>query len=131
MALPQPEVEFLDSRGLAYKVSEEVGMTCVVFSNYQLPSGLSASTADLLIRLSPGFPDVPPDMWWFSPGISRTDGQVIPATEVTEQHLGRSWQRWSRHLNTSQWQSGIDNLRTFLAMINREVARCAQVELVN
>lgn len=131
MALPQPEVEFLDSRGLAYTVSEEAGMTCVVFSNYQLPGGLSASAADLLIRLSPGFPDVPPDMWWFSPRISRIDGQVIPATEVTEQHLGQSWQRWSRHLNASQWQSGIDNLQTFLAMINREVARYAQAELVN
>lgn len=131
MALPQPEVEFLDSRGLTYTVSEEGGMTCVVFPNHKLPMGLNVTSADLLIRLSPGFPDVPPDMWWFSPGIARPDGQVIPATDVTEQHVGRSWQRWSRHLNANQWQSGTDNLQTFLAMINREVARCAQVEFAN
>ena len=93
MALPQPDVEFLDSRGLAYTVSEEGGMTCVVFSNHKLPAGLNVASADLLIRLSPGFPDIPPDMWWFSPGVTRPDGQVIPATEVIEQHLGRSWQR--------------------------------------
>jgi hypothetical protein len=131
MALPQPEVEFLDSRRLVYTVHEEAGMTCVVFSNYRLPGGLSVGAADLLIRLSPGFPDVPPDMWWFSPGLSRTDGVVIPATDVTEQHLGRTWQRWSRHLNASQWQSGIDNLQTFLAMIDRELAKYAQAELIN
>lgn len=131
MALPQPDVEFLDSRGLAYTVSEEGGMTCVVFSNHKLPAGLNVASADLLIRLSPGFPDIPPDMWWFSPGVTRPDGQVIPATEVIEQHLGRSWQRWSRHLNASQWHSGIDNLQTFIAMINRELAKYAQAELVN
>lgn len=131
MALPQPEIEFLDARGLPYTVSEEAGMTCVVFPGYALPPGLNVPGADLLIRISPGFPDVPPDMWWFSPGVTRLDGQVIPATEVTENHLGRSWQRWSRHLNAGQWQSGTDGLQTFLAMIAREVAMYAQPELVN
>jgi len=31
---------------------------------------------------------------------------TIQATEVIEQHLGRPWQRWSRHLQPMQWQSG-------------------------
>lgn len=131
MALPQPEIEFLDTRGLPYTVSEEAGMTCVVFPAYVLPPGLNVTIADLLIRLSPGFPDVPPDMWWFSPGVSCPGGRVIPATDVTEQHLGRSWQRWSRHLNANQWQSGIDSLQTFLAMISKDVAKYAQPEMAN
>lgn len=131
MALPQPEIEFLDSRGLQYAVTEESGMTCVVFPGYALPGGLNVAASDLLVRLSPGFPDVPPDMWWFCPAVSRNDSQAIPCTEVTENHLGRSWQRWSRHLHANQWQSGTDSLQSFLALISKEVAKYAQPETIN
>lgn len=131
MALPQPELDFLDSRGLPYTVSEEANMTCVVFPGFALEPGFNVAAADLLIRLSPGFPDVPPDMWWFSPAVSRLDGRAIPATEHTETHIGRTWQRWSRHLSPGQWHSGTDSLETFLAMIRREIRKSAQLELVN
>lgn len=131
MALPQPEIDFLDSRGQPYTVSEEASMTCVVFHSFALPSGFGVTSSDLLIRLSQGFPDVPPDMWWFSPAVNRLDGVTIPATEHVETHLGRSWQRWSRHLNAGQWQSGTDCLETFLAMIRREVQKFARQEVVN
>ncbi|WP_436298796.1 E2/UBC family protein [Variovorax paradoxus] len=110
---------------------EEANMTCIVFPAFTLEPGLNVASADLLIRLSPGFPDVPPDMWWFSPAVSRLDGRPIPATEHVEMHLGRIWQRWSRHLSPGQWQSGTDCLETFLAMIRREIHSSAQPELVN
>lgn len=99
-------------------------MTCVVWRNYPLPDGYDPPTADLLLRLSPGFPDVPPDMWWFQPAVRLRGGTVVRATEVTEQHLGSSWQRWSRHLTAGQWQSGIDSLESFLAIIHNELRRC-------
>ncbi len=131
MALPNEEVQYLEERGLVYNIFEEANMTCVIFPAFALPSGLSLPTSDLLIRLSPGFPDVPPDMWWFNPPVSRSDGKTIPATEHSENHVGRLWQRWSRHLNAGQWQSGIDGLETFLAMIQRELQKAAEQELVN
>jgi len=112
---------FLEERGLSYEVREESGMTCVVFPDWSLPPGCDASSADLLIRLPAGYPDIPPDMWWFDPPVRRLDGQEIPATQAVEQHLGRSWQRWSRHFNSGQWQSGIDGLESYLALIRREV----------
>lgn len=92
------------------------GMACVVIKEYTLVAGLAPATNDLLIRLPPGFPDAGPDMFWFSPPISRVDGATIPATQVTEQHVGRSWQRWSRHIG-SGWRPEVDDLRTYLAYV--------------
>ncbi len=98
-------------------------MTCIVFKDFQLPSGFNCEKSDLLIRLHPGYPDIPPDMWWFDPPARRADGRPIPATDVIEQHLGRGWQRWSRHFNSGQWRPGIDSLESFLALINRELKK--------
>ncbi len=101
-------------------------MTCVLFPGFDLPGGFDRPQSDLLLRLSAGYPDVPPDMWWLDPPVRRANGQSIPATEVTEHFLGRSWQRWSRHLAAGQWKSGIDGLESFLALVRRELERSVQ-----
>jgi hypothetical protein len=64
-------------------------------------------------------------MWWFSPAIGRPDGQPIAATQSIEAHLGRQWQRWSRHLPAGVWKSGIDSLESYLALVNRELQSAA------
>ena len=121
MALPQSEADYLIQRGLRHTVTEEKNMTCVVFPDHALPSGFNRPAADLLIRLNPGFPDVPPDMWWLYPAVKRVDGRAIPATEHSEVHLGRTWQRWSRHFPAGRWKPGTDTLESFLALIWREL----------
>ena len=123
MALPHSDANYLNERGLTHQVATESGMTCVVMPQWPLPSGFDRNVSDLLIRLSPGYPDVPPDMWWFSPHVNLKNGQPLPATDVVESHLGRSWQRWSRHFNNGQWQSGIDGLESFLALIRQDLVR--------
>jgi hypothetical protein len=125
MTLPAPDAEFLARRGFEHDVVADGIMTCVVLKNWMLPPGLSQPKADLLIRLQPGYPDLPPDMWWFDPGLTLTNGTVIPATEVTESHIGRIWQRWSRHFNPGQWRSGVDGLESYVALIEHEVRRCS------
>lgn len=126
MSLPQIDVAYLTERGIDYIVTSEANMICVVLPGYKLPSGYDHPCADLLLRLNAGYPDVPPDMWWFSPAIRAVDGQAIQAIDHVENHLGRSWQRWSRHFNSGQWQSGIDCLETYLALIGRELERCVE-----
>lgn len=126
MTLPPSDITCLAERGIEYSVSAEANMTCVVFPGYKLPSGYNRATSDLLLRLQPGFPDVPPDMWWFNPAIRLADGRAVQATEVIERHLGKEWQRWSRHFNAGQWRSGVDSLESFLALIRRELERCAK-----
>jgi hypothetical protein len=125
VSLPDADVTYFRERGLEFEVSQESGLTCVVIPAWPLPHGYSQESADLLIRLSPGYPDVHPDMWWFDPPVYLADGTRLPATEVTEVMLGRSWQRWSRHFNNGQWQSGVDGLESFLALIRRDLERSA------
>ena len=125
--LPPNDTKYLEERGFNHSVTQEANMTCVVFRNFPLPGGFDRPQSDLLLRLSAGYPDVAPDMWWFDPAVKRVDGQAIPATEVIEHYLGRSWQRWSRHLSAGQWRSGIDGLESFLALIRRELERSVPV----
>jgi len=124
--LPQSDMTCLAERRIEYSVSSEANMTCVVLPRYRLPAGYDRDQSDLLLRLNPGFPDVQPDMWWFDPAVRLRDGRVIQATDVTEHHLGRTWQRWSRHFKAGQWRSGIDSLESYLALIRRELERCVQ-----
>lgn len=125
MYLPSSDSDYLTARALSHQVSTEGGMICVLFPAWQLPPGYLPGVADLLLRLPSGYPDLPPDMWWFSPGLQLASGRRIQATEVTEHHLGRQWQRWSRHFTTGQWQSGVDGLESFLALVRGELTRSA------
>jgi len=124
MSLPQPDTAYLTERGVNFSVSSEANMTCVVLPGFALPAGYNQARSDLLLRLSPGYPDVPPDMWWFDPPVRLASGRGIPATDSIEQYLGRSWQRWSRHFSPGQWRSGVDCIESFLALIRKELERC-------
>ena len=123
MSLPEIDVAYLGERGIVHEIVVDSGMTCVVMPQWPLPRGFDRDESDLLIRLSPGYPDVPPDMWWFSPPVHLANGQDLPATNAVEAYLGRSWQRWSRHFSGGQWQSGVDGLESFLALIRRNLER--------
>lgn len=125
MTLPELDQSFLVDRSLTPQISVEANMLCVVFPQWKLPVGYNVTAADLLLRLPAGYPDVPPDMWWFSPAITLANGARIQATESMEHYLGRVWQRWSRHFGAGQWRSGIDGLESFLALLQRELERCA------
>lgn len=124
--LPDNDTKYLADRAVPHSLAREANMTCIIFPNFQLPTGLDPEQSDLLLRFSAGYPDVAPDMWWFDPPVKRADGQVIRATDVTEHHLGRSWQRWSRHFANGQWQSGVDGLESFLALVRKELERSVQ-----
>jgi hypothetical protein len=122
--LPTVDTAVLDERGHRYTVQTDNGMICVLFPEWHVPEGYRQAHTDLLLRLAPGYPDVPPDMWWCDPALVLLDGSLPQATEVTEHYLGRSWQRWSRHFNQpAQWRSGIDTLESYLARVRAEVAR--------
>jgi Prokaryotic E2 family E len=125
MVLPEPDVAYLADRGIPHEMMVESGATTIVFPGWPLPVGFDRLFSDLLLRLQAGYPDIPPDMWWFDPGIRLADGRPIPATDVVETHLGRAWQRWSRHLQPSQWESGSDGLESYLALIRHELDRSA------
>jgi hypothetical protein len=125
--LPPIDQEYLQTRALGSAVSLDRGMICVVVPNFPLPAGFTVTQADLLLRLAPGYPDVPPDMWWFQPAVLRVDGRPIIMTQVQEAYLGRVWQRWSRHLQPGQWRSGVDSIESYLALVRTELDAAARM----
>ena len=125
--LPSLDTEYLKLFP-GFAVSMDGGMICVQIPNFRLPPGLNREAADLLLRLAPGYPDIPPDMWWFQPVITRKDGGEIRATQVRENYFGRQWQRWSRHFAPGQWKAGLDSVESYLALIRKELADAAGVK---
>lgn len=105
----------LVARGLRYDVVSEGNMIAVVVRGYPVPPGYSPTTTDMLLLLPTGFPDAAPDMFWTSDRLV-VNGIAPPATDVVENRVGRSWYRWSRHLN-GHWRPGIDDLRSYLQFV--------------
>lgn len=125
MKLPEADRAYLERVGVAYRVFEEAGMLNVELLDFPIPDGLNARDANVLFRLSPSYPDTPPDMWWIIPHLTPVGGGVIPATEVIETIDGRSWQRWSRHLDATAWRSGIDGLESYVRLLRNELNSAA------
>ena len=123
--LPDEDRNYLLERFRPFSEAVENGAICVVLPDFPLPAGLAPDRADLLLRLNPGYPDIPPDMWWFDPAVVRLDGREISQTQVHESHLGRVWQRWSRHLYAGQWRPGVDSLKSYLSLVERELNSAA------
>jgi Prokaryotic E2 family E len=118
--------QFLEGLGLPYQVTSEHGMVCVVIKDWPLPSVYSPTVTDLLLRLAPGFPDVPPDMFWCDPPVKlAATGGFPPAADLFENYLGRTWQRFSRHLAAGQWVASRDSLGSYLALIRRDLTTTA------
>ena len=127
MPLLPEDAQFLSDKRIVFEVHEEAGMMCVVLHKWPLPYGLNHEAVDVLILLAPGYPDIAPDMWWVDPPLRLTSGGEIPSTSSIEPHLGRQWQRWSRHFTAGQWQPGIDRLESYLALMIAEFRRTAEI----
>ena len=106
----------LDDLGYAYDVVADGGFVIVVLKDVAMPIGIAPGVSSILLRLPPGFPDAAPDMFWLDPAVRGPEAQVIPGTESMQEFLGRTWQRWSRHIQ-QQWRPGVDSLATYLAYV--------------
>ncbi|KUI36459.1 E2/UBC family protein [Mycobacterium sp. GA-2829] len=126
MNLPDSDHEYLSAEGISYRVFEDGGMLCVLLGAFPLPAGLNEPSVDVMLRLAALYPDAAPDMWWVTPALTTSGGLAIPGTEVTEIYCGRSWQRWSRHLEPGMWRAGVDGLHTFMALLRNELAKAAR-----
>jgi hypothetical protein len=122
--LPPDDISFLEHAAIDYRTFEEVGVLNVELLDFPFPPGLTTERGSVLFRLAPSYPDTPPDMWWVIPHLTAS-GQTIPATELTEMYDGRTWQRWSRHLDPGIWKSGIDGLESYIRVLRTELTTAA------
>ena len=86
-------------------------------SKFPIPDGYLPNASDLLIIIPQGYPGAALDMFYFSPGLQKTNGKNIETIEV-EQHFNHPWQRWSRHY---QWTPGEDNLIRHIEFVKKRL----------
>lgn len=123
MALSKQDSDFLTERGLKWEcIPDPKGSECLVIADFDVSGGgFSPTPTDLMIRIPAQYPLTPLDMWYCDPPIRfAATGQMARASQVTENYIGRSWQRFSRHLN-GRWRPGVDSLRSFFVLIQREL----------
>lgn len=123
MDLPTRDTQFLNDRGFTWELLPDPGgVAALVVKGFDVSGGgFTPTSIDLMVRIPQQYPMTALDMWYCDPPIRiSATGQFAPASEVMEQHLGRTWQRFSRHLNGT-WRPGTDNLRSFFLLIQREL----------
>ena len=109
MELPARDVKLLNERGLVWELlPDPQGAACLIVRNFSVAAGgFTPAATELMIRIPPQYPITPLDMWYCDPPIRlAASGQFAAASEVMESHLGRTWQRFSRHLNGG-WRPGV------------------------
>lgn len=125
-ALLKSDAQYLELKGYEYSANQESnGSILVVIHDFPLSEAYTPTSCDLLIKLPPAYPNANPDMFWTWPDVKLRSGAWPRSSEVHEVLNGRPWQRWSRHLTASAWRPGRDCVRTFLAVVRRELLKGA------
>jgi hypothetical protein len=118
--LPERDIDFLSEKGYEYQLVPYSSGIYLIISQFPLSKAYNPSIADLLIMIPTGYPNTPLDMFWTNPDVRLISGSWPTASEHHELHAERNWQRWSRHTN---WRTGVDNLRTFMSSVRKEIEK--------
>lgn len=111
---------FLKSKGLQFREVNDGPKVGLIIDNFPVKPDekFDCEASSLLIILPSGYPDVPPDMFYFDPPIKLKASNGYPAqADLIEAHFQTNWQRWSRHAPTSDWRSGKDGIQSYLQRV--------------
>lgn len=119
MFLPEFDRDYLVQKNFDFEEKVEGGTNGLIINNWILPlHKFNMETSNLLILIPSGYPDVPPDMWYFNPDILlKPSNTFARATEAKINFNGIVWQRWSRHLAPNEWRSGTDGIHSYLIKV--------------
>ena len=118
--LPVEDRDFLEDEGYSFEEAEENGLKVVILKDYPLPAGkFDVEKVDVLFNLPPGYPDQPPDMFFFLPWAKLANGSYPHRAEGAFPFKGESWQQWSRH--SSDWIPGEDGIWTMIARMKHAI----------
>lgn len=91
-------------------------MGWILIHGFKLPVGYNVEETTVAFMIPPSYPTVEFDMMYFYPALHRADSKEIGA--LSSQALDEKiFQRWSRHRNSGEWRSGIDNLETHVLSV--------------
>jgi len=123
MRLLEDDEAYLNDKGHTWQLLPDGAGACLVISEYEVSAEVyNREKTDLMIRIPAQYNIAGLDMFYVSPELRlRATGSYPEAASHFEDHVGRRWQRFSRHLNTTRWRAGVDGLRMFMALIQREL----------
>ena len=121
MKLLEEDEAYLNERGYTFELVPNGDGGCLVIKTYTLaPGKYDRDSVDLMVCSPPGYNNAKLDMFYVAPEIRlAATGQHPDRASHFEDHAKRRWQRFSRHL--PQWRAGIDLLRNYFPLINREL----------
>lgn len=119
MFLPEFDRDYLLEKGYQFEEKIDANRNGLILRNWLLPVGkFNLQTADLLILIPNGYPEVRPDMWYFNPAILLApSNKPARQTQANINFEGKVWQRWSRHYPANEWRSGVDGIHTYLKKV--------------
>lgn len=121
MQLLEEDEEYLNQKGLDWDLVADSAGGCLILKNHPVSEeSFDRSVTDLMVRIPAQYPMAALDMFYADPPLLLRAGGYPVAAEYFEQHAGRNWQRFSRHLSTP-WRAGVDRLPMFLALMRKEL----------
>lgn len=114
----------LEERSLYWETFMDAGRRWLLLRNFVLPDGYNAPVVDIAIEVPPTYPRSEIDMFHCYPHLALKSGRPIPQTSVQTSIGGRSFQRWSRHLNgQTRWNPATDSVMTHLAVVEAAILK--------
>jgi hypothetical protein len=118
---------YLSDKGYDWELITEGANELLVLKGVSVDAAkFDRAVTDVLIVIPPQYNTAPLDMWFVEPWVKLRNGSFPPQAEVPVQFMGRTWQRFSRHLPV--WRPGVDNLTTLLVFMSRELCVPAEPE---
>jgi hypothetical protein len=113
------DLEILKEQGYIFNIVEESPKIYIEFKEYPLPAGIyNIEKVDLLIFTTPHYPNAGFDMFWVEPKLTLKNNGQPKAAETFENHLGKSWRRFSYHpYNTKPWNPSEDSVVSFMGYV--------------
>jgi hypothetical protein len=123
--LPEEDESYLAEKGFDWRVLPDGNAGFLIITGFATNAHrFDRLSVDLMIRIPAGYPMGALDMFYVDPPLKLLASGAHPAAaDVFEEYAGRKWQRFSRHLNSenAKWQPGVDNLRSFMTLVAREL----------
>jgi hypothetical protein len=121
MQLLDGDEAYLKEKGWDHQLHADGEGGGLIIKGFRLATGkYDHDVVDLLICIPKGYNNAKLDNFYVDPALRlKATGQYPQAAEVFESHVGRQWQRFSRHMEV--WRPGIDMLKNFIVHACREL----------
>lgn len=121
MQLPEEDEEYLRQKGFDWELIPVGDEGCLILRNYPVSNALyDRPTTHVMIRIPAQYNNAALDMFYCEPHLKLSGGAYPQAADHFEDHIGRKWQRFSRHFPTP-WRAGVDGVPTLLTFVQREL----------